>query len=328
MPPPPAAEAGRSVGNAASASDVVRAASPRPRPRSRGPARGTPSSRRKAAAAPPARPRPEGCGCTPRPRPAGGLVFALGQVGYDLVSEARRDSIAQHMGGRARIPGTPPRCSATSKDNPWEAASIIWTLNADQTPLYAIAPAGPFAGRAYELLAEFLDDQLGGEVELVSIPGRLGGQARLFNGQVVPVVIPELRGIYSWSTGALVKAVVGEPPPDSAPAAAARGPRPQGSRPSAASSRRSTTSCATSASRPRSARSTTPPPTPSRSRRSSSRPSRSRWRSTPSRSSAARICRPDSDCWDVKIHFFYPSARCRRCARSSASPWMSATWSP
>jgi cyanobactin maturation PatA/PatG family protease len=53
---------------------------------------------------------------------------------------------------------------------------------------------------------------------MVSIPGRLSGRARLFNGQVVPVVIPEPRGMYSWSTAALGRAVLGAPPPDSAPA--------------------------------------------------------------------------------------------------------------
>ena len=98
------------------------------------------------------------------------------------------------MGGPAANPWDPSQVLAYLKDNPWEAASITWTLNADQTPLYAIAPAGPFAARAYELLQEFLDEQLRGEIELVSIPGRLGGRVRLFNGQVVPVVIPELRG--------------------------------------------------------------------------------------------------------------------------------------
>ena len=158
------------------------------------------------------------------------------------------------MGGPGANPWDPAQMLAYLKDNPWEAASITWTLNADQTPLYAIAPAGPFSARAYELLQEFLDEQVRGEVELVSIAGRLGGRTRLFNGQFVPVVVPELRGIYSWSTAALVRAVVGEPPAETAagrrPARRSPARRPA----SAASSRRSTTSCATSASRPRSGR--------------------------------------------------------------------------
>ncbi len=191
------------------------------------------------------------------------------------------------------------------KENPWEAASITWTLNADQTPLYAIAPAGPFAGRAYEFLAEFLADQLGGEVELVSIPGRLGGQARLFNGQVVPVVIPELRGIYSWSTDALAKAAVGEPPPDSAPAPQreAHARKEAGLRGflqkvyfqlrnlGITAEERAINFAATNAFEVEKV-----------------------FESALAESmeldtievERSPICRPDSDCWDVKLYFFYP----------------------
>lgn len=172
----------------------------------------------------------EGCGCaacqaraqggadsgSQRP-PPGGLVLALGQLGYDLVSEARRDSIAQHMIEPGASPADPAAMLRYLSDNPWEAASITWTLQVDQTPLYAIVPSGPFAAEAYKLLREFLDEQRRGETELISIPGRLGGRIRLLNGHVVPIVVPELRGAYSWSTAALVEAVVGEPPPEDAP---------------------------------------------------------------------------------------------------------------
>jgi cyanobactin maturation PatA/PatG family protease len=104
------------------------------------------------------------------------------------------------------------------KKHPWEATSLYWTLSVDQTPFYVIMPAGPFASRAYELLHEFLAEQVAGQVEMVSVAGRLAGQARLMNGQMVPVVVPELRGAYSWTTAALLKAVVGNPPPASASA--------------------------------------------------------------------------------------------------------------
>ena len=121
-----------------------------------------------------------------------GLRAGPGRLRPGLRGAARLDRAAHGRSGAN--PWDPAQLLGYLKDNPWEAASVTWTLNADQTPLYAIAPAGPFAGRAYELLREFLDEQLRGEIELVSIPGRLAGQARLFNGQVVPVVVPELRG--------------------------------------------------------------------------------------------------------------------------------------
>jgi cyanobactin maturation PatA/PatG family protease len=259
----------------------------------------------------------EGCGCaacqakateTPaRPATAagGGLVFALGQIGFDLVSEARRDSIAQHMGGPGANPWDPSQMLAYLQDNPWEAASITWTLGVDQTPLYAIAPNGPYAARGYELLREFLDEQSRGEIELVSIPGRSGGRARLFNGQVVPVVYPELRGVYSWATAALVRAVVGEPPAESAPAseleaferksAGVRGflqkvyyeLRNLG----ITAEERALNYAATNA---------------FEVERIFEAACRESMELDAVEVERSRICRPDSDCWDVKLYFFYP----------------------
>jgi hypothetical protein len=252
----------------------------------------------------------EGCGCAACQAKAAaaspdGLVFALGQVGYDLVSEARRDSILQHMGGPGASPWDQAQVLAYLKANPWEAASVTWTLSVDQTPLYAIAPAGPFSGQAYEFLRGFLDEQLRGEIEMVSIAGRLGGRARLFNGQVVPVVVPELRGLYSWSTGALVKAVIGEPPAETAPAdlreafarkqAAVRGflqkvyyeLRNLG----IAAEERAINYAATNA---------------FEIERAFEAAHKEAMELDAIAVERSPICRPDSDCWDVKIHFFYP----------------------
>jgi cyanobactin maturation PatA/PatG family protease len=191
------------------------------------------------------------------------------------------------------------------KDNPWEAASITWILSVDQTPLYAIAPAGPFSGRAYDVIREFLEEQLKGQIELVSIAGRLGGRARLFNGQVVPVVVPELRGLYSWSTGALVKAATGEPPPETAPAdrrdafarkeAGVRGflqkiyyeLRNLG----VTAEERAMNYAATNA---------------FEVERAFEAAHKEAMELDTIEVERSPICRPDSDCWDVKIHFFYP----------------------
>jgi cyanobactin maturation PatA/PatG family protease len=72
-----------------------------------------------------------------------------------------------------------------------------------------VRPHGPFAINAYGELRRFLHEQLTEGVERVSIPGVLAGQARLLNGQTVPVIVPDLRGMYSWTTASLVDAVVG-----------------------------------------------------------------------------------------------------------------------
>lgn len=143
------------------------------------------------------------------------LVYALGDLGYDFGTQARRDSIQQAMGlnrpplqqellyyfSGEDVEGNPFR----RDPHPWDAQSIIWTLNLDATPIYAIAPSSPFAGVVYDRMREFLSDE---NVERVSIPGYIGGSVRLMSGEVVPVIIPEVRGMYSWSVDALLGAVV------------------------------------------------------------------------------------------------------------------------
>jgi cyanobactin maturation PatA/PatG family protease len=172
-----------------------------------------------------------GCGC---PACKGGsdvqLVYALGELGYDFGTEARRDSIQQHMTmmphptEKGKLwadanPHDPAQLLAYLDENPWDAASLLWTLTVETTPVYAIAAAGPFAHACCERLRQYLREQLQQGVERVSIPGVIAGQARLQSGQVVPVIRPELRGMYNWKTAALIEANVGAEPPASAPAA-------------------------------------------------------------------------------------------------------------
>ena len=136
------------------------------------------------------------------------LVFALGKLSYDFGSEARRDSLMQHMGNSNLLDYL--------EQNPSQAAAIIWTLNLDATPIYAIQPQGAFASEVYNLLRQFLKEQAEQGVERVSIPGVIIGQVRLMSGQTVPVIGPEPRCMYSWTTAALVEAVIGTPPQKSA----------------------------------------------------------------------------------------------------------------
>ncbi|MDQ0474811.1 PatA/PatG family cyanobactin maturation protease [Labrys wisconsinensis] len=139
------------------------------------------------------------------------LVYALGKIGYDLISEARRDSFVQAPQGPAN-PFDQTQMLAYLNSNPSDAQSIIWTLNLDATPIYAIQPMGPWATDGYARLREFLHGQLNEGVEIVSIPGVIGGSVRLQSGQVVPVIIPALRGMYSWATKPLVSHILGEAP--------------------------------------------------------------------------------------------------------------------
>ncbi|MDM3856384.1 MAG: PatA/PatG family cyanobactin maturation protease [Aphanizomenon gracile PMC649.10] len=150
------------------------------------------------------------------------LVYALGTLGYDFGSEARRDSFKQLMPGVAIdgtvIPANPYDARQMVDylgDNLSEAKSLIWTLNLELTPIYAIEPGGAFARDVYAILQQLLSGQIQAEdsenyVERVSIPGILSGRSvKLFSGQVVPVIeVPNIRGMYGWKVNTLVQAAI------------------------------------------------------------------------------------------------------------------------
>lgn len=150
------------------------------------------------------------------------LVYALGTLGYDFGSEARRDSFKQFMPplgiDNTAIPANPYDARQMVDylaEHLSEAKSLIWTLNLELTPIYAIEPSGSFARDVYAALHELLAGEVlpedGAEyIERVSIPGRLTGRTvRLFSGQVVPVIEPESpRGIYGWRVNSLVDSAI------------------------------------------------------------------------------------------------------------------------
>ncbi len=182
----------------------------------RAPAAPLPERQRSASEARPKEASASPCGCKGA-LAAPQFVYALGQIGYDFPQEARLDSIVQKMAALAGI--SPPerglaydarRLLEYLEKNPWDAAAIEWTLSQDGATLYAIRPYGPFAADAYLELRRFLKERLQEGVERISVPGVLAGKATLLTGQVVPVIVPDLRGMYSWTTAALVDAVVGQ----------------------------------------------------------------------------------------------------------------------
>ncbi|NEO97901.1 MAG: PatA/PatG family cyanobactin maturation protease [Symploca sp. SIO2E9] len=156
------------------------------------------------------------------PQEAVNLVYVIGTLGYDFGSEARRDSFKQLMPpvefNNTPIPANPHDARQMVDylgDNLSEAKSLIWTLNMELTPIYAVEPSGSFARDVYELFQELLSGEVQSEdseeyIERVSIPGRLTGRTvRLFSGQVVPVVEPvSPRGIYGWQINTLVNSAL------------------------------------------------------------------------------------------------------------------------
>lgn len=135
----------------------------------------------------------------------GGLVYALGQIGVDFLSESRRQSLGQEIGFDVLTPGREADLLKKLEERPSLAQSFIWTLLLDGQPIYALVPMGAFAAETFATIREFFGEQLTKGVERVSIPGTTFGNMTLASGHAVPIVVPEQRGMYSWNTEALIR---------------------------------------------------------------------------------------------------------------------------
>ena len=146
------------------------------------------------------------CGCGGGQPPQ--LVFALGALWFDFGTEARYDALVQQLGDPVRA-NNPAELVAFLRQNPHFVAGITFILMQEQIPLYAIQPAGPFALPIYNAMLDALEASLDEEAnreQRVSIAGIIGGSTRLLNGITVPVVYPDLRGMYRWQSRQLIAA--------------------------------------------------------------------------------------------------------------------------
>lgn len=139
-------------------------------------------------------------------------VYALGTINYDFVNESRRDSFTEQIGIHFSDPNINIHApnvliSFLESGNQASVSELIWTLEQEGTPIYAIHPFGAYARETYTLLLDFLKEQTKDAIERVAIPGTIVGKTTLMSGQVVPVIVPVMRGMASWSTTALVEAV-------------------------------------------------------------------------------------------------------------------------
>lgn len=172
------------------------------------------------------------------------LVFCLGELGYDFGCEARLDYFVQRLGTISNA-FNPTKMSEYLKPNDSledtneaDSIALIWTLNIDANPVYAIEPDNQFAIISYALLVRFLYQQYerpapreseggGGEAQVVgqhapideesrlyriALAGYLDGTKRLYNGTVVPVIRPVVRGMFNWDIERLAQAVGNDSP--------------------------------------------------------------------------------------------------------------------
>jgi cyanobactin maturation PatA/PatG family protease len=149
----------------------------------------------KAAAAAPAKPQ---------------LVYAIGKLGYDLLTEARRDSIQQYM-DKDKQATDPDDLLGYVEKNPEDAERVVWTLKLGPTPIYAIRPLGAYAYGGHEKIVELFKlqrrDKFPDYCPLVAMPGVLSGTVRLLSGETVPVLVPNIRGITGWNAKTVIESV-------------------------------------------------------------------------------------------------------------------------
>jgi cyanobactin maturation PatA/PatG family protease len=132
----------------------------------------------------------------------GALVYVLGKLGYDFGDDSYLEALSQAM--RPADPRIQPYLLSYLDDNPHLAGDLIWTLNQNDMPVYAIRPQGSYLPETYKTMRDLLTDQIAEGAEHISVPGKMRSAVRLYSGQVVPVIEPAVQGMYSWTTAALV----------------------------------------------------------------------------------------------------------------------------
>ncbi|KAA2211414.1 PatA/PatG family cyanobactin maturation protease [Teichococcus oryzae] len=137
------------------------------------------------------------CSCDSKPtKPQ--LVYAIGRLGISFTTQARRDSVWRTVNGNRQgdlKSLTDEALLGLFRERPFEAQAVAWTLSRTEVPMYVIMPSGPFAADTYKWLVDEWGDK---DVELVSIPGVIAGRISLYDGMNVDVIVPDLRGMYSW----------------------------------------------------------------------------------------------------------------------------------
>lgn len=190
-------------------------------------------------------------------------VFVIGKLFYDFGTEARQDYFVHEiaawrdsLGGRGDPSFGPDRDKAGDIAAPYNpeimarfllntvpketgappgegmrnlpnANALIWTVNIDNVPVYALDPQSVFGAQIFASYVEILwfqdvapfppaeaksmvtaemvetqglpADWPKGLIERVSQAGRVVGATTLLNGSVVPTLAPAWRGTYSWN---------------------------------------------------------------------------------------------------------------------------------
>jgi cyanobactin maturation PatA/PatG family protease len=143
------------------------------------------------------------------------LVYAIGSLAIDFGNAARRESFRHAMSqgaGSEQAPEDPSALLSYLKEEPSESASILWVLMVGRVPSYIIQPTGAFASDIYRRLVEVLDEQVTKGVERMTLPGAIVAHGPISTGATLPIVVPTLRSMFTWTMEALVEALLGDRP--------------------------------------------------------------------------------------------------------------------
>jgi len=238
----------------------------------------------------------QGCSCGGGQPPQ--IVYALGSLWFDFGTEARYDAIVQQLGDPVRA-NNPTELFGFLRTNPQFLSGITFILMQDQIPLYAIQPGGPFAREIYTAMLDALDSSITdrGKEQRISLPGYISGSVRLMNGMTIPAVFPDLRGMYMWRAQDLLDATVTfavgppAPPADEAVLDFLNRVYYELRNLGVAPQERAINFAATNA---------------YQARQAFAEAAAKNYALDSITVVKSPICRPDSDCWDVKLQMFDP----------------------
>lgn len=130
------------------------------------------------------------------------MAFALGQLGFDIPSDVRRDQLVGEISrvGLSGAPEDPVVLAALLDRAPYLASEVTWLVMREGSPLYAISIMGSMQAEVLRAFSSGVGEQVSGAIEEMSFPGVVtGALVPLSTGESVPVLlINGPRGLYGW----------------------------------------------------------------------------------------------------------------------------------
>lgn len=130
------------------------------------------------------------------------VAFALGQLGFDIPTDVRRDRLAGEIArlGLNGAPEDPVVLAALLDRAPSLATEVTWLVMREASPLYAVETMGSMQAQVLAAFSSGIGEQVSGAIEEMSFPGVVtGALVPLSTGESIPALrINGPRGVYGW----------------------------------------------------------------------------------------------------------------------------------